>query len=488
MTRATTFFSSHERTLDTEDKILLTSVGIDIGSSTTHLVFSKILMERRDNIYVVSSREILFESEVVLTPYKDDQTIDAAGMQLFLESQYARAGIAIDDVDAGALILTGVAVQRRNARAIGELFADQAGKLVAVSAGDSLETALVAYGSGAVALSDTESTTVMNVDIGGGTSKIALCVGGKIVDRTAIDVGARLLCFDAADRVTKIEAAGQLHADASGVVVARGKTLTVAERQIIVERMADSLFQAMAAVPMQVDTPELMRLDVLSDERRPDVLTVSGGVSEYFYAKESQTFGDLGPMLAAAVRQRAATWGVEIRVPEQGIRATVIGASQYAVQVSGSTIFVTPEKTLPLRNIAVVSPDLPLGEQALSPAAIATAIKAALKRHDLHDGRQPVALYYCWQHSATYERLDSFCRGVIEGFDSLMAAGQPLIFVTDSDLGGLIGLHCYESLKLTNPVVSIDGIVAGEFDYIDIGEILDSSGVAPVVIKSLVFP
>ncbi len=484
----TTFFSSHERTLDTEDKILLTSVGVDIGSSTSHLVFSKILMERRDNIYVVSSREILFESEVILTPYKDDRTIDAAGLQPFLESQYKRAGIGIDDVDAGALILTGVAVRRRNARAIGELFAEQAGKFVAVSAGDSLETALVAYGSGAVALSDTESTTVMNVDIGGGTSKIALCVGGEIVDRTAIDVGARLLCFDEAGRVTAIEEAGQLFADESGVEVARGKELAEEQRKNIVECMADRLFEAMGAAPMQADTPALLRLDALSDSRQPDVLTISGGVSEYFYGEESGTFGDLGPLLAAAVRRRTVEWGVEIRAPEQRIRATVIGASQYTVQVSGSTIIVMPDATLPLKNIAVVDPDLPLAEVELAPDAIAGAIAAALRRHDLHDGRQTVALYYRWQQSATYQRLDDFCRGVIMGLDNLLARGLPLVLVTDGDLGGLVGLHCYEALKLPNPIVSIDGIVVREFDFIDIGEILDSSGVAPVVIKSLVFP
>ena len=467
----TTFFSGHDRTLDTEDKIRLTSVGVDIGSSTSHLVFSKILMERRDNIYVVSSREILFESEVILTPYEDDRTIDAAGLQPFLDRQYKLAGIGIDDIDAGALILTGVAARRRNARAIGELFAQQAGKFVAVSAGDSLETALVAYGSGAVALSETESTTVMNVDIGGGTTKIALCVGGEIVDRNAIDVGARLLCFDEAGSITAIEEAGQLFADASGVEAALGKQLTEEQQKIIVERMADQLFEAIDAVPIQ-----------------PDILTVSGGVSEYFYGEETESFGDLGPLLAAAISRRIVEWGVEVRRPEQRIRATVIGASQYTVQVSGSTIFVMPDETLPLKNIAVVDPDFQFAESELEPDAVAGAISSALRRHDLHYGRQAVALYYRWQHSATYRRLDDFCRGVIMGLDNVLAQGMPLVLVTDSDLGGLVGLHCYEVLKLVNPIVSIDGILVREFDFIDIGEILDSSGVAPVVIKSLVFP
>lgn len=469
--RSTTFFSGHHRTLDTEDNIHLTSVGVDIGSSTSHLVFSKILMERRDNIYVVSSREILFESEVIMTPYADDRTIDATGLQPFLERQYRRAGIGIDDVDTGALILTGVAARRRNARPIGELFAQQAGKFVVVSAGDSLETTLVAYGSGAVALSRTESGKVMNVDIGGGTSKIAVCRGGEIVYRSAIDVGARLLCFDEAGCVTAVEQAGRRFADECDVELDSGGKLSRAQQNKIAGRMADRLLDAMHAAPM-----------------RPDMLTLSGGVSEFFYGEDAGTFGDLGPLLAEAVRRRVVGWGIDIRAPQQRIRATAIGASQYTVQVSGSTIFVMPDVTLPLKSIAVVDPELPLAEEELTSEAVARAIVAALSRHDLHDGREAVALYYHWQDSATYRRLDEFCRGVIKGFDDLLARGLPLVLVTDSDLGGLVGLHCYEELELANPIVSIDGILVREFDFIDIGRILESSGVAPVVIKSLVFP
>ena len=487
-THPTTFFSSHSRTLDTEDKILLTSVGVDIGSSTSHLVFSNIVMERRDNLYVVSSREVLYESDVILTPYKGDRTIDASALQPFVKAQYDRAGIAVDDVDAGALILTGVAVRRRNARAIGELFADQAGKFVAVSAGDSLETALVAYGSGAVALSDRESLTVMNVDIGGGTSKIALCIDGHIVDRTAIDVGARLICFDDDGRVSAIEEAGQRFADATGVELRRGKVLLETARTMIVERMADRLFEAMAATPMHADTHTLLRLEPLSDQRKPAVLTFSGGVSEFIYGEETGAFGDLGSMLAKAVRYRAQDWGIELREPDQRIRATVIGASQYTVQVSGSTIFVMPDKTLPLKNVAVISPDPPLAGEELEPSAIAEAVNEALKRLDLHDAGKTVALYFRWQGSATYRRLDDFCRGVIAGLATVLDKDRPLVLVTDSDIGGLVGLHCYEVRALQNPIVSIDGIVVSEFDFIDIGEILDASGVVPVVIKSLVFP
>ncbi len=147
------FFSSTGRSLVDEDEIVVLSVGVDIGSSTSHLVFSRIVLERLDSRYVVTTRETFHESDILLTPYSAGETIDADALGAFIEQQYTDAKIDPDEIDTGALILTGVAVRRSNARAIGELFARQAGKMVAVSAGDSLETVMAAYGSGAVARS-----------------------------------------------------------------------------------------------------------------------------------------------------------------------------------------------------------------------------------------------------------------------------------------------------------------------------------------------
>lgn len=486
--KSTSIFSSQIRTLERDLEIILTSVGVDIGSSTSHLVFSKIVMERRDTVYVVTKREVLQESDILLTPYTDEMTIDAAALEQFIDAQYRQAGLTPHDIDSGALILTGVAARRANARAIGELFADHAGKFVAVSAGDSLETTLVAYGSGAVALSARENLRVMNVDIGGGTSKIAVCENGEVVCRTVIDVGARLICFDGDGRVTVVEEAGQLFADDAKVSLAVDEVLPADSINRIVERMAERLMQAMGAEPMDEDTYPFLRMAPISDIKPPDALTFSGGVSEFVYRREHGTFGDLGPLLASAIGRRADEWGCRIRQPHEGIRATVVGASQYTTQVSGSTIFVAPMDTVPLRNIAVINPDLVLDAEELNADEINEAIGRALLRLDLQEGKQAVALCFRWNGSATYQRLDKFCRSVIRGLAPILSKDFPLVLVTDSDVGGLVGLHCHAECRLENPVVSIDGITLREFEYIDIGAFLESSGAVPVVIKSLVFP
>lgn len=482
------FFSSVRRSLEEEDEIRLVSVGVDIGSSTSHLVFSRLVLERLDNRYLVSKREVFHESDVLLTPYADDMTIDARKLGAFIDRQYEAAGIDPAMIDTGALILTGVAVRRANARAIADLFAAQAGKFVSVSAGDALETTLAAFGSGAAARSIRESRRVMNVDIGGGTSKIAVCVAGDVVEMTAVDIGARILSFDAQGKVVRLEEAGRRFAEEAGFPVEVSTVLSEDQRTALADIMARRLFEAMAQPHLSGQTAALLRLDPLRNEAKPDCITFSGGVSEYVYGLQPAAFGDLGPRLAEAVMRHVKAWGVPIERPEQGIRATVVGASQYTIQVSGATIFVAPLQTLPLRNLPVIAPDLPLDGEELEPSAIAAAIKAALRRLDLNAGDEAVALCYRWRGSATFRRLDDFGRAVIDGLAAVIGHGHPVVLVGEGDIGGLVGIHLREECRLANPVVSIDGIQLKEFDFIDIGAMLETSGAVPVVIKSLVFP
>src|SRR5882672_7638759 len=482
------FFSSKGRTLEGEDEIVILSVGVDIGSSTSHLVFSRIVLERLDSRYVVTTRETFYESDILLTPYTEEETIDAEKLGIFIQKQYDFAKVEPNEIDTGALILTGVAVRRKNARAIADLFAAQTGKLVAVSAGDSLETVMAAYGSGAVQRSARDRAVVMNVDIGGGTSKIAVCAGGKVVDLTAVDVGARLVVTDADGRITRMEEAGRQFAAELGLKLDIGATLKPEDARALAARMGERLFDAMRGESPKVGASSLLRLDALAHRGDIDEVTISGGVSEFVYGREKASFGDLGPQLGQEIRARIEAWGPRLEKPSEGIRATVIGASQYTTQVSGSTIYVWPMEILPLRNVPVIAPDMNFDGDVIDAGQIAGSIKAVLKRLDLADGEKPVAVFAPWRGSATFARLDAFCRGIVDGLANVLAHGHPIVLVGDGDVGGLTGIHMREELGLDFPVVSIDGLELKEFDYIDIGAILDTSGAVPVVIKSLIFP
>ncbi len=482
------FFSSAGRSLEEDDQICLLSVGVDIGSSTSHLVFSRIVLERLDSRYVVTERETFYGSDILLTPYAEGETIDADRLGAFIRKEYADAKVEPGEIDTGALILTGVAVRRRNARAIGELFAQEAGRLVAVSAGDSLETIMAAHGSGAVARSIRDECAVMNVDIGGGTSKIAVCEAGRVTDRTALDVGARLVCFDADGRVYRTEEAGRRFAAELGIDVALGRTLAPDDARALAARMAERLFEAMAGAAPQAHGESLLRLEPLGRRAPVGCLQFSGGVSEFIGGGEARGFGDLGPLLAAEIKARAPRFCERIEPAVEGIRATVVGASQYTVQLSGSTIFVAPLDAVPLRNVPVIAPALPLDGEAIDRDAVADAVRDELRRLDLAGGERPVALFAPWRGSATFQRLDAFCRGAADGLAAVLAQGHPLVLAGDGDVGGLIGIHLREEMQLDSAIVSIDGLELQAFDYIDIGAMLDTSGAVPVVIKSLVFP
>jgi len=482
------FFSSTGRTLEDDDQICVLSVGVDIGSSTSHLVFSRIVLERLDSRYVVTERESFYGSDILLTPYSAEETIDAEALGAFIRREYADAKVDPDEIDTGALILTGVAVRRRNARAIGELFAREAGKLVAVSAGDSMETVMAAYGSGAVARSIRDRAVVMNVDVGGGTSKIAVCAEGRVIDLTALDVGARLVCLDQDGKIARVEEWGRRFAAELGINLELGTVLTPENAQRLASAMAERLFAAMRGEVPAVQGKSLLRLDPLTAERPIDQITFSGGVSEFIYGNESKSFGDLGPLLAAEIRARVENFGPTLEASNEGIRATVIGASQYTIQLSGSTIYVSPMEALPLRNVPVIAPALPIDGETIDPAAVSSAVRTMLRRLDLAGGEQPVAVFVPWSGSATFKRLDDFCRGVVDGLAPVLAQGHPLILAGDGDVGGLIGIHLHEEMQVASPVVSIDGLELKDFDYIDIGAMLESSGAVPVVIKSLIFP
>ena len=482
-----------ERSLTWElDNVELLSVGVDIGTSTSHLLFSRLHLQRLaqslSSRFVVVGREVLHRSPIRLTPFGEDGLIDGPALEEFVASAYQAAGLTPAGVDTGAVILTGLALEKANARAIGELFAAQAGKFVSVSAGDALEATLAAFGSGAVARSIREPDRVMNVDVGGGTSKIAVCEAGEIVESTALDIGARIVAFDSAGRVSRIEDAGRRFAEEARLSLDIGRTPDPERLGRMIGRMADRLFEAMSRASLEAPTAALLRLPPLRNERDPDVVTFSGGVSEYLYGREARGFGDLGAPLARAILARVEGWGARVERPDQGIRATVIGASQYTVQLSGGTIFVEPQSVLPLRNVPVIAPELPLEEDSVDPERVSAAVRAALARLDLESGERPAALCYRFRESASFARLDGFCRGVIAGLSPLLDRGLPLVLVGDGDIGGLIGIHCVEQLRLPNPVVSIDGVDLKEFDFVDIGAMIPASGAVPVVIKSLVFP
>ena len=246
------------------ERITLNSVGIDIGSSTSHLIFSRLTLRRQgialSSRFVVVNREILHESPILLTPYIDKTTIDTDKLDEFIHESYRQSGLTPNDIDTGAIIVTGEAAKKKNAEAISALFSAQAGKFVCATAGHNLEAILASYGSGAVHMTYHEGGdfTVMNVDVGGGTSKIAIVQQGKVIDTCALEVGARLVAMDENGKINRLEDTALKIAKMAGLNLSLGGTMSEQDKEKFSQVLCDSLFEVLERGKLSPQVQDLL--------------------------------------------------------------------------------------------------------------------------------------------------------------------------------------------------------------------------------------
>ncbi|MFN4283354.1 MAG: ethanolamine ammonia-lyase reactivating factor EutA [Alphaproteobacteria bacterium] len=476
------------------DNVELKTVGVDIGSSTSHLMFSRVHLQRLTTAlssrFVVVGREVLWRSPILLTPYKlDDNTIDVEKLSAFIDGAYKEAGLTRDDIDSGAVILTGEALKRNNAEAITHLFAGETGKFVTASAGHHLECAMAAHGSGAVALSRREKACILNIDIGGGTTKLGLVEKGQLLQTTAFEVGGRLIAFDAEGRIVRLEGPALKHAAQAGVKVEKGLKLSDEDKAKICDVMADVLVAHVMQRDATGHAQDMLVTEPLPKEPVPVGVTFSGGVSEFIYGRETSDYGDLGKFLADAIvrRLKAKTVPYKIYDPGAGIRATVIGASQFSVQVSGNTISISNHNALPLRNVPVLSPKVSLATDEISAKDVEDAIRKAFTRFDFQEGETAIALALRWEGDPLHARIKAVADGIVAALPKTAAGAQPLVLMLDGDIGKTLGVILKRECDVQADIVSVDGVSLKEFDYVDIGEMIRPTNVVPLVIKSLLF-
>ena len=474
-----------------QDNVVLHSVGMDVGSSGTQVVFSRLHLRRigedLSSRYVVIRRETRYQSPVVLTPYQDDERIAAEELGAIIDEAYAAAGVAPDAVDTGVVILTGEALRRVNAERITQVLAERGGQLVCATAGHNMEAMLAAFGSGAARRSYDTGQRLLNIDIGGGTTKLALVEHGRVVATAAVHVGGRLLVVDGDRRLVRLDPAGREHARGVGFDWRVGDRIATGDRTRVAEWMADQLVAAIWDRPPAEAVARLYLTDPPGRLDDVDGVLVSGGVAEYVYDRETRDFGDLGRHLGAAMRRRLEAAGIPLLPAGECIRATALGASEYSVQLSGSTGWISdPEVLLPRRNLQVVRPQYELGDDVDAPR-VAGAIRSHLAFFDQEHARAEVAVALHFSGPPAYERLAAFAAGLVAGLEDRIARGQPLYLMLDGDVAMTLGRLLRDEHGLTSDLLVIDGLRLGDFDFIDLGRLRHPSNTVPVTIKSLVF-
>ena len=463
----------------------LISLGLDIGSSGTQAAFARLQVGGG-----AVAEAPFFLSPIMLTPIRADGSIDEDALWRIVEGFFDKADLRPDAVDTGAVILTGVAAEAGNARAIGARVSEMAGDLVCAVAGDHMEALLAAHGSGAVAMSKVRGGRLLLVDIGGGSTKLAIVRDGAVEATAALSVGGRLIVIDRQDQIVRLDRAGRLHARNAGFTWTVGDRISPTDLAAVGAAMADRVADAIAAIVQGGAVPEGMAELLLtpwpSVARPVDGVLVSGGVAEYLYGRETRHFGDVAPMLGKTLRRRIdGDETVTLLEPAERIRATVLGASAHSMQMSGDTIFLSSHaRLLPRRNLPVVRPAVDLSG-AIDPATLAAAIRARRSSLGLTDVAVGVALP--WSGEPSHKRLRALAEGIVAGLEDRLAAGDPLHVITEGDIARSLGGILRDEIGIAADVLVIDGIALRDFDHVDLGRIRLPSGRVPMTIKSLRF-
>ncbi|MFN3145029.1 MAG: ethanolamine ammonia-lyase reactivating factor EutA [Paracoccaceae bacterium] len=474
------------------DNVALTSVGIDIGSSGTQVIFSTIHLQRKADShasrYVIVDRKTAYESPIRFTPFTGETEIDAGALGQIIDEAYAGAEVRPSDIDTGVVILTGEALRRENAEAIAGIVAAKGGDFLTATAGNHMEAMLAAFGSGAARESHARQGRILNIDIGGGTTKLALCDRGEVIWTAALHAGGRLVAAEDG-HVSRIEPTGRHFAEAVGLHPAVGDAIGADQMGRIAAHVASLILRAVTERPLARDVADLFLTDVPEDFADVSGVVFSGGVGAYVTGQETQDFGDLGYHLGPILRAHvdAGDFGAPLVPGGSAIRATALGASEYSVQLSGQTSTVTaPGRSLPRRNMQVLKPAIDL---LAEPGAdeIAAAILDHYEAFDLSPETQEVVLAFEFAGAPEYGRIRTLAEGIVAALRGRLAGGAGLYVMIDGDIAQTLGGIFREEMGLSNDLLVLDGISLRDFDYIDLGKIRLPSFTVPVTVKSLLF-
>jgi ethanolamine utilization protein EutA len=470
------------------DEFKLLSVGIDIGSSTSHLAFANLLLKRDEQSktrrFNIAERNIIYEGQIINTPLLDQDTIDTKSLIDFLRSEYRRAGIDQDDVHTGAVIITGETAKKQNAEQIAAALSSDAGKFVAATAGPNFESVIAAMGSGAADRSKNTGKTVLSCDIGGGTANMAISIQGRIVSTSCIAVGGRLLAFDAQGKIYRMNEPAKRVIDHLGLRYRVGDTIPQKDVDQIVTTLAEALIEVIAGPAVSDPAKSLMVTDNLNFSKPIDEYIFSGGVSELIYGGNGN-HGDIGPLLASKIHSLMPRLAAPFIEPANKIRATVIGAGAHTLSISGSSGFMDDQLTFPMRNVPVIRVDVE--QDKLSLSHVVSEIASSFKRFDLAEGQETVALYFKELVHNAYPKLELFAKAINVALPNSIANNKPIILIFYNDIACGVGNVIRRETNLKTNLLTLDELDLKEGDWIDIGEPLVKNQVFPVTVKSLIF-
>lgn len=470
------------------------SVGIDIGTSTTQVIFSRITMDNMAGYFsapriAITGKELIYKSKIHFTPLKTPVLLDGDGVRDIVAAEFAQAGFRPEDVDTGAVIITGESARKENAAVVLEKLSSFAGEFVVSTAGPDLESVIAGKGSGAFQYSIDNDCTVVNLDIGGGTTNLAFFTCGETVGKSCFDIGGRLIRLGRDYTVEAVSSSARLIADSVGAALRPGERTAEADLLRVTDRMADLLAQAAGLAPEdplldRVRTPNSARA-----ERLPRIggVCFSGGVADCVRMPEQEDplrFGDIGVLLGRSIRNNRWFSAAKRIDASETIRATVVGAGTYTTSLSGSTITYS-QGVFPVKNLPVLK--LTRREQAACLAGDDETLRRRVEWFLEQSDSPRLLLAMEGPEDPGYGELKTLAGCVVRVLDGLLPAGEPIMVAVEQDIAKALGAAMKNAAEGRRKIVSIDRVKVEAGDFIDIGSPLMDGLVVPVVVKTLLF-
>ncbi|XUD25820.1 ethanolamine utilization protein EutA [Enterococcus sp. AZ104] len=471
-------------------KETLLTVGIDLGTSTTQLVLSELTVENFASAFTVprisiSDKKVIYRSDIIFTPLLNQSEIDAEPIKAFVAEQYRQAGIHKQDIQMGAVIITGETARKSNANNVLRALSGYAGDFVVATAGPDLESIIAGKGAGAQTYSETKRKPVVNLDIGGGTTNLAVFKDGEVIDTACFDIGGRLIKLDQQQKITYIAPKIQEIINKKGLTLHLGDQATEQNLLPIISELVAVLENSIGLGTQSPFYQLLVTNHPLRKGGELPIVTFSGGVADCLNTTSTNLFkyGDIGLLLGKYLRKSLIFSEKEVLESAETIRATVVGAGSHTAEISGSTIAYR-EQILPVKNIPILK--LAQEDEILTVTELGQRIQEKLNWHRIEETPQ-IALAIRGMSNPTFADIQRYGQGIVEGLASLVAEQIPIIVMVDEDMAKALGHALSAHLPKDYPFICLDSVKVENGDYVDIGLPVAEGAVLPVIVKTLVF-
>lgn len=471
-------------------KETLLTVGIDLGTSTTQLVLSELTVENFASAFTVprisiSDKKVIYRSDIIFTPLLNQSEIDAEPIKAFVAEQYRQAGIHKQDIQMGAVIITGETARKSNANNVLRALSGYAGDFVVATAGPDLESIIAGKGAGAQTYSETKRKPVVNLDIGGGTTNLAVFKDGEVIDKACFDIGGRLIKLDQQQKITYIAPKIQEIINKKGLTLHLGDQATEQNLLPIISELVAVLENSIGLGTQSPFYQLLVTNHPLRKGEELPIVTFSGGVADCLNTTSTNLFkyGDIGLLLGKYLRKSLIFSEKEVLESAETIRATVVGAGSHTAEISGSTIAYR-EQILPVKNIPILK--LAQEDETLTVTELGQRIQEKLNWHRIEETPQ-IALAIRGMNNPTFADIQRYGQGIVEGLANLVAEQIPIIVMVDEDMAKALGHALSAHLPKDYPFICLDSVKVENGDYVDIGLPVAEGAVLPVIVKTLVF-